>query len=393
MNKKQLSCALSALLLLAGCSNNSNKSSSQSQNTSKSSSQSQKTSSATNSSTTSSASQTSTSKKLILVELVPQSSSILVNEEVIIEAKSDSPLDWVDGDFSASGGTIVAYENGAKFSADKPGSYKIMIQKDGVEGNPLTIVVVEQDEELTSAASEASSQTSKDKEESEAQKSTDNSTSSSSQTNTSSNNQIKSNQTSTSNAPKTSATTSPTAGQRIVSIQDIINNSSGYANQYITLSGNTVSQDGKVILYPQGQTSGQGIILEGAQASAIGKNAYFTGRLVQDANGQYVFEVTNTIEPSNTVVAGKTGVPVSSVPESGTFVFTANDVVIRSGTDGLSSPESGYAYYPGLEVYYDGLYKKDGYTWVTYTSYSGVLRSVPIGDEQYVLYGYVDTEN
>lgn len=379
MNKKQLSCTLSAFLLLAGCSNNSDKSSSQS-------------ASSVTSTSSNTSSSTSSDKKLVLVELVPQNSSVLVNEEVIIEAKSDSPLTWVDSDFSASGGTIVAYQNGAKFSADAPGSYKITIHKDGAEGSPLTIVVVEKEEELTSASSEAESQTSKDKEESQAQ-SKQNASSNSSQASNPSDNQATNNQATTPNSSNTSkvpATSSPTAGQRIVGIQDILNNPAGYADQYVTLSGSVVSKDGKVVLYPQGNTSGEGVTLEGAAANAIGKNAYFTGRLVKDANGQYVFEVTNTIEPSNTVSAGKVGVPVSSVPDSGTFVFTSNDVVIRSGRDGLASPESGYAYYPGLEVYYEGLYKKDGYTWITYTSYSGVLRSVPIGDEQYVLYGYVD---
>ena len=388
MNKKQLSCALSALLLLAGCSNNNNSS---------------KTSEANASSAVSSSTSSSSSKiRIVAVQLVPEANSIVVNEEVIIEAKADSDLTWADSDFTASGGTIVAVSNGAKFTADKAGTYTITVDKEGVKSNVITIIAVEDSSTLDSAASEASIQTSmaaQASQEAEATLDDDKNTtpsstgtSSSSATNQTSGNtntNANNNTSTPSSNSTTNSTTSASAGQRLVNVQNLASNPEAYLDQYITLSGSIANENGKTVIYPQGSTS-QGITLEGVEASAIGKNAYLTGHLVKDANGQYVFDVNNTIEPLTSAVFGKAGAPVSSVPKTGTFVFTANNVVIRSGNDGLASPESGLAYYPGLEVYYDGIYQKDGYTWIKYTSYSGIERSVPIGDDKYVLYGYVD---
>lgn len=380
MNKKQLSCALSALLLLAGCSNNNNTSKTSETNTS--------------SAVASSTSSTSNSKiHLIAVQLVPESNSILVNEEVIIEAKSDSDLTWTDSDFTTSGGKIVATSNGAKFTTDKAGTYTITVDKDGVKSNIVTIIAVEDHAALDSAASEASTQTSMAAQASQEAEATlkdadENTNASKTSTNDASKSSTTPNTTPSSSSTPTS-TTSASAGQRLVNVQNIATNPEAYLDQYITLSGKIENVNGKTVIYPQGSNS-QGVTLEGVDPTAIGKNAYLTGHLVKDANGQYVFDVNNTVEPLSAPVFGKAGAPISSVPQQGTFVFTANNVVIRSGYDGLSSPESGLAYYPGLEVYYDGIYQKDGYTWVKYTSYSGVERSVPIGDDKYVLYGYVD---
>ena len=392
MNKKQLSCALSALLLLAGCSNNNNSSKTSEANAS----------SAVSSSASTSTSSSSSKIRIVAVQLVPEANSIVVNEEVIIEAKADSDLTWADSDFTASGGTIVAVSNGAKFTADKAGTYTITVDKEGVKSNVVTIIAVEDSSTLDSAASEASIQTSmaaQASQEAEATLDDDkNTTSSSTGTSSSSatnqtsgnTNTNANNNTSTSSSNSTAnSTTSASAGQRLVNVQNLASNPEAYLDQYITLSGSIANENGKTVIYPQGSTS-QGITLEGVEASVIGKNAYLTGHLVKDANGQYVFDVNNTIEPLTSAVFGKAGAPVSSVPKMGTFVFTANNVVIRSGNDGLASPESGLAYYPGLEVYYDGTYQKDGYTWIKYTSYSGIERSVPIGDDKYVLYGYVD---
>ena len=388
MNKKQLSCALSALLLLAGCSNNNNSS---------------KTSETNTSSAISSSTSTSGSKiRIVAVQLVPEANSVLVNEEVIIEAKADSDLTWADSDFSASGGTIVAVSNGAKFTADKAGTYTITVDKEGVKSNVVTIIAVEDSSTLDSAASEASAQTSmaaQASQEAEATLDDKNTASDSAGTSSSTTNQTSGNinnsltlsttSISSNNVAAANSTTSASAGQRLVNVQSLASNPEGYLDQYITLSGSIANENGKTVIYPQGSTS-QGITLEGVEASAIGKSVYLTGHLVKDANGQYIFDVNNTIEPLTSAVFGKAGAPISSVPQTGTFVFTANNVVIRSGNDGLASPESGLAYYPGLEVYYDGTYQKDGYTWIKYTSYSGIERSVPIGDDKYVLYGYVD---
>lgn len=397
MNKKQLSCALSALLLLAGCSNNNNSS---------------KTSEANASSAVSSSASTSTSSsnskiRFVAVQLVPEANSIVVNEEVIIEAMADSDLTWADSDFKASGGTIVAVSNGAKFTADKAGTYTITVDKEGVKSNVVTIIAVEDSSTLDSAASEASAQTSmaaQASQEAEAtldddknttsssagsSSSTTNQTSGNTNTNTNANTNTSTPTPSSNSAAATNSTTSASAGQRLVNVQNLASNPEAYLDQYITLSGSIANENGKTVIYPQGSTS-QGITLDGVEASAIGKSAYLTGHLVKNANGQYVFDVNNTIEPLTSAIFGKAGAPVSSVPQTGTFVFTANNVVIRSGYDGLASPESGLAYYPGLEVYYDGTYQKDGYTWIKYTSYSGIERSVPIGDDKYVLYGYVD---
>ncbi len=374
MNKKQLSCALSALLLLAGCSNNNNSS---------------KTSEANASSTTSSSSTSDSKIRLIAVQLVPEANSVLVNEEVIIEAKADSDLTWSDSDFTISGGTITAVSNGAKFSTDKAGTYTITVDKEGVKSNVVTIIAVEDSSTLDSAASEASTQTSIAAQASEeAQATLDDGTTTSPISNSSTNSNSQGANT-TSGTATVNSTTSASAGQRLVSVQSLASNPEPYLDQYITLSGSIANVNGKTVIYPQGSTS-QSITLEGVDANAIGKSAYLTGHLVKDTNGQYVFDVNNTIEPLTSAVFGKAGAPVSSVPEAGTFVFTANNVVIRSGNDGLASPESGLAYYPGLEVYYEGKYQKDGYTWIKYTSYSGIERSVPIGDDKYVLYGYVD---
>ncbi|MDE5757652.1 MAG: SH3 domain-containing protein [Allobaculum sp.] len=391
MNKKQLSCALSALLLLAGCSNNNSSKTSEAN-----------ASSAVSSSASTSTSSSSSKIRIVAVQLVPEANSIVVNEEVIIEAKADSDLTWADSDFTASGGTIVAVSNGAKFTADKAGTYTITVDKEGVKSNVVTIIAVEDSSTLDSAASEASIQTSmaaQASQEAEATLDDDkNTTSSSTGTSSSSatnqtsgnTNTNANNNTSTSSSNSTAnSTTSASAGQRLVNVQNLASNPEAYLDQYITLSGSIANENGKTVIYPQGSTS-QGITLEGVEASVIGKNAYLTGHLVKDANGQYVFDVNNTIEPLTSAVFGKAGALVSSVPKMGTFVFTANNVVIRSGNDGLASPESGLAYYPGLEVYYDGTYQKDGYTWIKYTSYSGIERSVPIGDDKYVLYGYVD---
>lgn len=68
------------------------------------------------------------------------------------------------------------------------------------------------------------------------------------------------------------------------------------------------------------------------------------------------------------------------IKPKGQFKFKLDtDVKIRNGEKGLDGKYIGLVYKDGMTVYYDKVYQKDGYTWVAYTSNSGVRRSVAVG--------------
>lgn len=68
------------------------------------------------------------------------------------------------------------------------------------------------------------------------------------------------------------------------------------------------------------------------------------------------------------------------VKSSGKWQFDLDhDVRIRNGKEGLKGKDTGLVYKNGMSVNYDGVYTKDGYTFATYISNSGVRRSVAIG--------------
>ena len=66
---------------------------------------------------------------------------------------------------------------------------------------------------------------------------------------------------------------------------------------------------------------------------------------------------------------------------TGSFLFE-NDtpIKVRNGKVGLAGKDTGARYTYGQKLnYYDGVYEKDGYTWLTYISATGVRRSVAVG--------------
>lgn len=83
------------------------------------------------------------------------------------------------------------------------------------------------------------------------------------------------------------------------------------------------------------------------------------------------------------------GAPVSSMPSSGTFEFSSNGINIRKGDQGLDGAKTGLVYNAGMSVHYDKVYQKDGYTWISYIGKSGERRSVAVGSDQKLEYGFV----
>lgn len=67
---------------------------------------------------------------------------------------------------------------------------------------------------------------------------------------------------------------------------------------------------------------------------------------------------------------------------SGTLEFLYDSIFIRTGDDGFNSPKQGQVYNAGMILNYDSLYEQGGHLWVTYTSLSGVQRTIAVRDDK-----------
>lgn len=80
----------------------------------------------------------------------------------------------------------------------------------------------------------------------------------------------------------------------------------------------------------------------------------------------------------------------SSIPSSGTFKFTFNNIRIRYGTNGLEGEYTGSYYMDGDTVRYDSTYEKDGYLWISWIGASSGRRvSCAVRNPQEQMWGTV----
>lgn len=354
---------------------------------------------------------------LSIIELVPESDKVLVNEPMDIEIKTDPANTALsDADFSLSGGSIQIEGSHAKFKADQTGTYTVTAEKEGIKSNPITVEVLaaadsEARPEENVSEKPAESTTAKASETQTNQTDTAKNDSSQSPAGNTATNQAPaesspaSAESSGSSAPDSQSDTSTRLplplDAKIVSATDVLEHPENYLNQTITVSGSlpqTAPLDAngqpQMVLYGLNASAGTGIPLTGNTTFPFGGcNAELTGVLRQNTKGLYYLDVQSAIQTSNGSAGDypnrEPGTPVSTMPKTGTFQFTVDHVYIRNGENGLSSPYSGYVYNAGMTVNYDGLYQKDGYTWLTYTSRAGIRHSVAIGDLNTVQYGFL----
>lgn len=389
MNKKQLSLALSALLILGGCSSSPSKTSS---------------GAATSSTETGSS---AVAQTLTLIELHPLWERALVQEETDLNPKTEPEVFVLDvPDFQTSGGVIVMKEGRPHFRADEPGSYTVFVDRDGVKSNTVTIQVIgEDDPEAESVRADHESKA--------AQASSENSDSTAaSQSSVPDSEAASAPADSSGSGNEASAPAGSENTQTIrsgVTVSEVLASPETYVNQRITVTGllpqnASLDENGNPIIMLLPDTSGsEGLILVGNNDIPFGGSmASIAGILIQRADGQYVFQVDRAEQTmrggdakSSAAVsapvetASGVGTPVSSMPSSGTFQFTADGIRIRHGMEGLAGAASSYVFNAGMSVHYDGIYTQDGYTWITYLSYTGTRYSAAIGDDTTVLYGYL----
>lgn len=436
MNKKQLSFALGALLVFSGCTASTGNSAATSR---------------PESSTASSAASSQTAA-LTVIQLVPEADGALVNDETGIAIQTTpKAIILAKGDFTTTGGSLDVQNDKAIFKADKAGSYTISAVKDGVKSNSVTIRVVTSDDPDASSITEAR-QKAKDSAASAASDSAAKDASAGSAANSSTADASSSADAAAINVRDVLKNPEQYLNKVITvagalpqeAVQDASGNpeiklypDAGSTDESLTLTGKNdfnfggcdadvtgtlkKDSDGKYVLdvdhatqtssgaagdqsaatdqnaAASSQTAAQNSTAQaGNQSTGTDQNAAQSGSTA-DANASSGTG-TGSVASDNSGLAGvvpsasastATGTPVSSLPASGTFHFTANDLLIRTGMNGLESPSTGYVYNDGMSVNYDGVYTKDGYTWLTYVSYDGVRRSVPIGNDTTVLYGYL----
>lgn len=336
---------------------------------------------------------------LSIIELTSENDKILVNEESDIQIKTDpSGTELSDADFDADGGKIEVDQDTAHFSADKAGTYTIKADKDGVESNPVTITVVDDEDQKNSNSSGTADSLN-------TQSNTQNSQPSQN-TGSSQSDQPAQPVASDSQPQYSEPPVMPDYG---TDLSVIMENPDQYAGKTITvvgyddgatpLSGDAQLPDGTYLFILWSADSKYCLPIDFSQMKNpdLGDDGKLsiTGKLVKQkvGNYDYVLDATNVVLLGNNgVLPGKAaqdvGDPVSDLLPSGTFQFSVNNVNIRRGEDGLEGQKTGEVYNVGMKVNYDKVYQKDGYTWISYIGASGERDSVAVGDLKTVLYGF-----
>lgn len=347
-------------------------------------------------------------KTLSIIELVPEADEVLVHEKTDIQVKTDPENTQLEpSDFDLSGGTVEVNGENVFFSANENGSYTIKAVKDGIESNPVTIKVVsEADDSQSKTASapsdsDASKTTGTQKNE-DSQKPSEKADSSGSSSSKSEKPAASDSEQSRSQSDRASGQSSD---QSQLTTDDVLSSPDQYLGKTIEVYG-VIGQDDP---YPTGsaQTADgtdlpilgtlddhNGIPVYVSQGGSFSNENLVTGTLEKETIGNYNYVLKNArvIALDNGITTGmpdyKTGDPVSELPSEGTFQFTADDVIIRNGENGLGGAASGYVFDAGMTVHYDKVYQKDGYTWLGYTAKSGARHSVAAGNTETLLYGF-----
>ena len=353
----------------------------------------------------------SDSQKLSIIELVPENDKVIVNEKSDIEIRTD-PSDEVlsAADFDASGAKIDVKDHTAVFSADKTGSYKIQASKDGIESNPVTIEVVNEAGSSSSDQngfknSNADQNEKNNSGEQSAQPAASSENSKTAQQQTEPAQPADTQKQAQTTADKNTASETNASLTGAISMDEFYQNPDSYVNQKVTINGYTpqnlppekeaVLDNGQKLDVIFNRDSTEGLPVMNEDDSQLAPYIQLTGIIRKQNIGpyQYVLDVSKTtaLSPKGSAYPTPTvsvGSPASDLPSKGTFTFSVDDVIIRNGKDGKESPASGYVYRSGMSVHYDGVYQKDGYTWITYTGQSGKLHSVAVGTDQTIEYGY-----
>lgn len=347
-------------------------------------------------------------KTLSIIELVPEADEVLVHEKTDIQVKTDPENTQLEqSDFDLSGGTVEVNGENVFFSANETGSYTIKAVKDGIESNPVTIKVV-------SEADDSQSKTASAPSDSDASKTTgtqknEDSQKPSEKADSSGSSSSKSEQPKASDPEQPSSqsdqASKQSSDQSQLTTDDVLANPDQYLGKTIEVYG-VIGQDDP---YPTGsaQTADgtylpilgtlddhNGIPVYVTQGGTFSNENLVTGTLEKETIGNYNYVLKNArvIALDNGITTGipdfKTGDPVSELPSEGTFQFTADDVIIRNGENGLEGAASGYVFDAGMTVHYDKVYQKDGYTWLGYTAKSGARHSVAAGNTETLLYGF-----
>lgn len=359
----------------------------------------------------------SSNEKLSIIELVPEADKVLENEKTRIDVKTDAAnVKLTDSDFDAGKGEIEAEDGYVMFSAEETGTYTIKASKDGVESNPVTIEVVAQANPDDQQSSESKDQQVKDDSVNAAKQDSDDKTQNSSkQSSSAAQNKADSGDLST-EKDSDEQTVNPSASMDEntksqspiqTDLNSVMKDPESYLNQTIDL----------VLMVPQDlPDSKQAVLSDGTKLSVLlsedGKNAIpvlnyndfsnwgvknevigvFKKQNAGDYN--YVLKINDVIPQSlmssaNSFGGTYVGAPVSSMPSSGTFEFSADGVNIRNGDRGLEGEKTGLVYNAGMKVHYDKVYQKDGCTWISYIGNSKARRSVAVGNDQNLEYGFV----
>lgn len=340
---------------------------------------------------------------LSIIELTSENDKILVNEESDIQIKTDpADTELSDADFDADGGKIEVDQDTAHFSADKAGTYTIKADKDGIESNPVTITVVDDEDQKNSSTTAAAN-------------------SSNTQNNT------KDTAQSSQSSQKTASTQSDQPTQPVssdvkpqysepavmpdygIDLSELMENPDQYVGKTVTVvgiepqdtpvTGDAKLADGTYLFVLESADGKQGLPVDLSQLTIPNLGDYgkmaITGTLKKQkiGNYDYVLDASNVLQlgyngtrPGPAI--NEVGSPVSDLSPSGTFEFTVNNVNIRRGEDGLEGAKTGEVYNAGMKVNYDKVYQKDGYTWISYIGASGQRDSVAVGDLKTVLYGF-----
>lgn len=154
---------------------------------------------------------------------------------------------------------------------------------------------------------------------------------------------------------------------------------------------------------------GQQLFSEGTAGQATGNHNHIEVALGKWSgkfyvlNSRGVYMLPNNVNPANVFFSDDTqiinsgglswlgmGSSGSSIPSSGTFRFTHDNIRIRYGTNGLAGEYTGTDYMAGNTVRYDSTYEKDGYLWISWIGASSGRRvSCAIRNPQGQMWGTV----
>lgn len=325
----------------------------------------------------------SSEKPLSEIELAPEADSVLASENTSITITTEpSGQSLSADDFTCSGGNVTINGNTAEFSAGTPGSYTISAAKDGIQSNTITIHVVSPDSKSDSSRTGSTSTSDDQKTQNE---------------------NIRGKET-TDSSPNPSQTGSEQGknadSDQICTVSEILSNPDAYLGKNLEVHGSVGqdapqdSQGNPIFLLDDAQNHDLQLEMKpvnGMKFSFGGCNCTMIGTL-EEQNGKPVLMVSRGWPTSNgsagEIPNREPGTPASTLPQSGVFHFTKDDLNIRNGEDGLESPKSGMVYNAGMTVHYSRVYQKDGHTWIGYTGKSGKRHSVAVGSETTIENGY-----